>query len=146
MSLSIDFILPIADIKEPEMENLMKDLEDIGKVLATQSIHSDLYRHSDETAEIHCYFRSYYNTYKWFNVVNCYIFIDALYVKGVEETDIVQRFREQIEADVLDFIQKYNADLREIGKIDYDLFSTNDMDAIMAHAVYANVGKPVFEE
>lgn len=146
MSLSIDFILPIADIKEPEMENLMKDLEDIGKVLATQSIQSDLYRHSDETAKIHCYFRSYYNTYKSFNVVNCYIFIDALYVKGVEETDIVQRFREQIEVDLLDFIQKYNSDLREIGKIDYDLFSTNDMDAIMAHAVYANVGKRVFEE
>lgn len=139
MSMSIDFTLPFADVKK-------KDMETIAKVLTTDSIHSDLYKHSDETAEIHCYFRSYYNTYKWFNVINCYISIDALYVKGVDETDIIQRFREQIEADVLDFIQKYNADLREIGKIDYDLFSTNDMDAIMSHAVYANVGKRVFEE
>lgn len=144
MSVSIDFILPIADIEETEMENFENDMETIAKVLTTDSIKSDLYRHSDETAEIRCYFRSYCNTYKSFNVANCYISIDALYVKGVEETDIVQRFREQIEADVLDFIQKYNADLKEIGKVDYDLFSTNDMGAVMSHAVYANVGKRVF--
>ena len=139
MSLSIDFTLPFADVRK-------KDIETIAKILTTDSIKSDLYRHSDETAEIRCYFRSYCNTYKWFNVVNCYIFIDAFYVKGVEETDIVQRFREQIKADLLDFIQKYNSDLKQIGKIDYDMFSTNDMDAIMQHAVYSNVGKFVFEE